>query len=85
MVKQGSVVKLNNLVVPCARKESKDSRGYLKSYRVVPAYSREGMYALFDAGNKKSRLALGNFKVVLKDKGCSSRDSRIGPDWQVGI
>ena len=37
MVKQDSVVKLSNLVVPSARKESKAAGGYLKSYnRVIP-------------------------------------------------
>ena len=37
MVKQDSVVKLSNLVVPSARKESKAAVGYLKSYnRVMP-------------------------------------------------
>ena len=48
MVKQNSVVKLSNLVVPCAGKESKAGCGYLESYRVMPAYSRKGMDALFD-------------------------------------
>ena len=48
MAKQDSVVKLNDLVVSCAGKESKAGCGYLKSYRVMPAYSREGMDALFD-------------------------------------
>ena len=48
MVKQDSVVKLSNIVVPCAGKESKDDFGYLKSYRVMPTYSREGMDALFE-------------------------------------
>ena len=58
MVKQDSVVKLRNLVVPCARKESKAGCGYLESYRVMPAYSRERMDAIFDYGNKKSCLVL---------------------------
>ena len=48
MVKQGSVVKLSNIVVPCVGKENKAGCGYLKSYRFMPAYSREGMDALFD-------------------------------------
>ena len=48
MVKQNSVVKLSNLVVPYVGKESKASCGYLESYRLKPAYSREGMDALFD-------------------------------------
>ena len=38
MVKQDSVVKLSSFVVPCAEKESKAGRGYLKSYKVMPAY-----------------------------------------------
>ena len=45
--RSGAIV-VSNLVVPCARKESKDGSGYLKSYRVGPAYPREGMDALFD-------------------------------------
>ena len=48
MVKQDSVVKLSNLVVPCAGNESKAGCGHLESYRVKPAYSRKGMDALFD-------------------------------------
>ena len=48
MVKQDSVVKLRNLLVPCARKENKAGCGYLESYRVMPAYSRERMDAIFD-------------------------------------
>ena len=41
MVKQDSAVKLCSLVVPCAIKESKAGCGYLESYRVISAYSRE--------------------------------------------
>ena len=48
MVKQDSIVKLSNIMVPCAGKENKAGCGYLKSYRVMPAYSREVMHALFD-------------------------------------
>ena len=48
MVKQDSVVKLSNLVDPCARKVSEAGCGYLESYRVMSAYSREPMDALFD-------------------------------------
>ena len=48
MVKQDFVVKLSNLVVPCAGKESKAGCGYLESYKVMPAYSREGIDTLFD-------------------------------------
>ena len=58
MAEQDSVVKLSDLVVSCAGKESKAGCGYLKSYRVMPAYSREGMDALFDSGNKKNCLVL---------------------------
>ena len=43
MVKQDSGVKLSNLLVPCAGKESKAGCGYLGSCRVMPAYSREGI------------------------------------------
>ena len=48
MVKLDSVVKLSNLVVPCAGKESKAGCGYLESYRAMRAYSRERMDAFFD-------------------------------------
>ena len=48
MVKQDSVVKLSNIVVPRVRKGSKAGCGYLKSHRVMPAYSREGTDALLD-------------------------------------
>ena len=48
MVILDSVVKLSNSVVPYAGKESKAGCGYRKSYKVIPAYSKEGMDALFD-------------------------------------
>ena len=48
MVKHDPAVKLSNLVVACARKEIKDGGRYLKPYRVVLAYSREGMHFLLD-------------------------------------
>ena len=39
MVKKDFVVKPSNLVLPCARKESKAGDGYLRSYGVMSAYS----------------------------------------------
>ena len=58
MVKQDSVVKLSNFVVPCSEKESKADCGFLESYRAMSAYSRKGMDGLFDQENKKSCLVL---------------------------
>ena len=39
MVKKDFVVKPSNLVLPCARKESKAGGGYLRSYGVMSTYS----------------------------------------------
>ena len=54
MVKQDSVAKLSNFVVPCSEKESKADCGFLESYRAMPAYSRKGMDGLFDQGTKRA-------------------------------